>query len=176
MGAVFCDCEKKKNGYVDGSVPDFDSKLPSLQSGVPQTEIKGMNKGENLNAIWASLDKSSTVGKGVGNPKEKYEFIEQIGLGTFGQVFKVKIKKSGDLRAMKVIKKQDHSISFEKSVVHEIEMLESVDHPNVLKVFEFYDCPEHICIVSELGEGGSLSQCLDTIVKESEIVKAHIIF
>ena len=176
MGAVFCDCEKKKNGYVDGSVPDFDSKLPSLQSGVPQTEIKGMNKGENLNAIWASLDKSSIVGKGVGNPKEKYEFIEQIGLGTFGQVFKVKIKKSGDLRAMKVIKKQDHSISFEKSVVHEIEMLESVDHPNVLKVFEFYDCPEHICIVSELGEGGSLSQCLDTIVKESEIVKAHIIF
>ena len=176
MGAVFCDCEKKKNGYVDGSVPDFDSKLPSLQSGVPQTEIKGMNKGEHLNAIWASLDKSSTVGKGVGNPKEKYEFIEQIGLGTFEQVFKVKIKKSGDLRAMKVIKKQDHSISFEKSVVHEIEMLESVDHPNVLKVFEFYDCPEHICIVSELGEGGSLSQCLDTIVKESEIVKAHIIF
>ena len=106
MGAVFCDCEKKKNGYVDGSVPDFDSKLPSLQSGVPQTEIKGMNKGENLNAIWASLDKSSTVGKGVGNPKEKYEFIEQIGLGSFSQIFKVKVKQTGGVGAVKVIKKR----------------------------------------------------------------------
>ena len=177
MGALFCDCDKKKNGnYINGSVPDFDSKLPSLQSGTPQREMKGFNKKESVNEIWASLDKSSIVGKGVGNPKEKYEFIEQIGLGTFGQVFKVKIKKTGDLRAMKVIKKKDNSISFEKNVVREIEMLESVDHPNVLKVFEFYDCPEHICIVSELGEGGSLSHCLDQIVKESEIVKAHIIF
>ena len=46
----------------------------------------------------------------------------------------------------------------------------------MLKIFEFYDCPEHICIISELGKGGSLSKSLNNLVKESEVVKAHIMF
>lgn len=177
MGAIFCDCEKKSNSpYVDGKVPDFEAKKTNQHSGAPEREIKGFNKTDSLKELWSSLDKSSLIGKGVGNPKEKYEFMEQIGLGTFGQVFKVQVKKTGDLRAMKVIRKKDESISFEKSIIKEIELLESIDHPNVLKVFEFYDCPEHICIVTELGKGGTLSKRLNNIVKESEIVKAHIMF
>ena len=102
--------------------------------------------------------------------------MEQIGAGTFGVVYKAKIKKTGELRAIKIIKKQKDSIAYEKNIIREIELLESIDHPNMIKIYEFYDCPEYICIVSELGKGGSLANNLNTILNESETVKALIMF
>ena len=103
MGALFCGCEKKE---IDASVPDFEAKQPTQQKGGPKREIKNFNKNDNLNEIWSSLDNSHLIGKGIGNPKEKYEFIEQIGLGSFSQIFKVKVKQTGGVGAVKVIKKK----------------------------------------------------------------------
>ena len=67
-------------------------------------------------------------------------------------------------------------MSTEKAIITEVELLETIDHPNILKIYEFYDCPENICIIGELGRGGPLSKCIKKIINESETVKAHLMF
>jgi len=38
----------------------------------------------------------------------------------------------------------------------EIEILKTVDHPNVVKLMDVYEDERHICLVMELMEGGEL--------------------
>ena len=182
MGNLFCDCTRKAEtpSRPDDNIPDF-KESPTIQNKIishtkAKTEIDGFSKKTTMNEIWNNLEQSSIIGKGKGNPRDKYQFMEQIGAGTFGVVYKAKIKKTGELRAIKIIKKQKDSIAYEKNIIREIELLESIDHPNIIKIYEFYDCPEYICIVSELGKGGSLANNLNTILNESETVKALIMF
>ena len=161
MGNLFCDCTRKVEpvSRPEDNLPDFKEsnmiKDKILTGTGTKKEIDGFSKKITINEIWNDLEQSSLIGKGKGNPRDKYQFLEQIGEGSFGVVYKAKIKKTGELRAIKIIKKQKDSIAYEKNIIKEIELLESIDHPNIIKIYEFYDCPEYICIVSELGKGGS---------------------
>jgi serine/threonine protein kinase len=38
----------------------------------------------------------------------------------------------------------------------EIEILKTLDHPNVVKLIDVYECEKHTCLVMELMEGGEL--------------------
>jgi|TARA_B110000285_G_C15011927_1_gene556928 calcium-dependent protein kinase len=38
----------------------------------------------------------------------------------------------------------------------EIEILKTIDHPNVVKLIDVYEDERHICLVMELMEGGEL--------------------
>ena len=182
MGNLFCDCTRKVEpvSRPEDNLPDFKEsnmiKDKILTGTGTKKEIDGFSKKITINEIWNDLEQSSLIGKGKGNPRDKYQFLEQIGEGSFGVVYKAKIKKTGELRAIKIIKKQKDSIAYEKNIIKEIELLENIDHPNIIKIYEFYDCPEYICIVSELGKGGSLAKNLNSILKESETVKALIMF
>lgn len=177
MGNLFCDCEKKTpvTVNIDAGLPDFEQKNKVLKSG-PQSSIGVVRKPTSQDDFWNSLENSSLIGKGEGNPKEKYEFISEVGKGSFGVVYKAKLKKTGDLRAIKIIKKSDNSVSVTKKLIREIELLENSDHPNIIKIYEFYNCPDYVCIVSDFGKGGSLANSLNQIIKESETTKAQIMF
>jgi calcium-dependent protein kinase len=39
---------------------------------------------------------------------------------------------------------------------HEIEILKSLDHPNILKLYEFYEDEKRFYLVTELCSGGEL--------------------
>ena len=112
MGNLFCDCTRKAEtpSRPDDNIPDF-KESPTIQNKIishtkAKTEIDGFSKKTTMNEIWNNLEQSSIIGKGKGNPRDKYQFMEQIGAGTFGVVYKAKIKKTGELRAIKIIKKQ----------------------------------------------------------------------
>ena len=68
--------------------------------------------------------------------ESSYSIHEVIGQGTFGCVKRIVHKDLRDERAMKIIKKK--SLASEEEFLHEIEMLKSIDHPNVLKYYECY--------------------------------------
>ena len=135
--------------------------------------MKGFSKNFTKIQNWSTLRNSSLIGKGVGDSKENYTFLDQLSKSEISMLYEVKLKKTGELRSIKIIKKGDHSMSTEKAIITEIELLETIDHPNILKIYEFYDCPENICIIGELGRGGPLSKCIKKIINESETVKAH---
>ena len=75
---------------------------------------------------------------------ERYVVESVIGKGAYGEVSLIKDKISNNTRAMKVIPKEICNTSNSASVVSEINMLKSLDHPNIIKMYEFYQLPNFV--------------------------------
>ena len=71
-------------------------------------------------------------------------------------------KASKQLRAMKVIKKETSTSEYLSSLLSEIEILKQLDHPNIVKIYEFYQDKYNFYLITEYIEGGEL---FDKIVK-----------
>ena len=84
---------------------------------------------------------------------EEYEPVKQLGVGGYGQVFLVKHKKMNLLRAMKVIPAK--SKTGEKTN-EEIELLKQLDHPNIVKLFEYFCDDDKYYLITEYCKGGDL--------------------
>ena len=97
-------------------------------------------------------------------PEDDYRIINKLGKGSFGSVYKVKHKITGDIRAMKIIKNPLNSNNnpLDKKFLKEIQLLKELEHPNIIKIFEYYIDDHYHYIVQELVTGGEL---YDTIVK-----------
>ena len=59
---------------------------------------------------------------------------------------------------MKVIHKEKIQLGSEEeqAMINEINILKTLDHPNIMKVFEYYNNDNCLFIVSELLSGGEL--------------------
>ena len=64
---------------------------------------------------------------------------------------------------MKQIQRSKQELVSTVSLLNEIEILKELDHPNILKIFEYYTTNDSIYIISELCEGGEL---FDKITEE----------
>ena len=92
-------------------------------------------------------------------PEENYKIINKLGKGSFGSVFKVKHKITGEIRAMKIIKNNpnnDGSQIVSEKFLKEIQVLKELEHPNIIKIFEYYIDDKYHYIITELLTGGEL--------------------
>ena len=83
-----------------------------------------------------------------------YEPLEQIGQGSFGKVFKVKQISTGNIYAMKVVSKIWHFQDGNKNCLREISILKKLDHPNVLKIYEYFSNDKYYYFIMEYVGGG----------------------
>ena len=97
------------------------------------------------------------------DPSIDYTIIKELGSGSFATVYLVKYNTSGVIRAMKAIKKGADDYDNELEIINEINILMKMDHPNIVKIFEFYNSPTHFYLITEYCEGGCL---FDLIVKQ----------
>ena len=104
------------------------------------------------------LTEGILVKQSKGVPEEYYENIRTLGQGAFGLVYLGKHKISGVERAIKNINKDQANLSKEeeKTLIKEINILKTLDHPNIMKVYEYFNTPDCFSIVSELCTGGEL--------------------
>ena len=104
------------------------------------------------------LTEGILVKQSKGAPEEYYENIRTLGEGSFGLVYLGKHKISGVERAIKNINKDQANLSREeeKTLIKEINILKTLDHPNIMKVYEYFNTPDCFSIVSELCTGGEL--------------------
>lgn len=59
------------------------------------------------------------------------------------------------IRALKVIKKSRYKSEAEcKLIKNEIAIMKVVDHPNIVKLYEFFEDEESFYIITELCSGG----------------------
>ncbi len=78
------------------------------------------------------------VNENKGDFRKFYKVEETLGEGSYGKVYKVKQRTSNKVYAMKLIRKDIESEESNKSFLNEIYILRKLDHPNILKIFEFF--------------------------------------
>ena len=116
----------------------------------PKTKINSLSR--------LPISTKNVIRKQSGNPFEIYKIIKKLGNGTFGQVFEIKHKKTGILRAMKVIPKNNARPGFtDKDIIHEIMIMKNLDHPHVIKLYEFYIDDYNYYLINEFCSEGDLS-------------------
>ena len=107
--------------------------------------------------------------------QEVYKIERDLGEGGYGKVFLVRHRKMQLLRAMKVI--SVNSKNEEEKTDDEIELLKQLDHPNIVKLFEYFSDSEKYYLITEYCKGGDLS---DLIIKKkkklSEESAAYIMY
>jgi calcium-dependent protein kinase len=102
--------------------------------------------------------------------KKTYKVKERIGNGSYGKVFKVYHYDSRAHRAMKVIKKEYlKQQDDDKLFLKEIEIMTSLDHPNILKILEYFMDDNYYYIVTELITGGELFDHVAQLKNFSEV-------
>ena len=111
------------------------------------------------------------------NPYEKYEKISLLGSGSFGDVYKVKRKKNNAIRALKEInKKYLKEINASNELKNEINILKEIDHPNILKIYEFFEDNEKLYIVMEFCDSGDISEKMDNFGEFGEFVLKYVMY
>ena len=161
------------NNFIPGSTSDLKS-LPISDINIPtnkKIKIKSLSR--------LPISTKNLIRKNEGNPFENYKLLKKLGQGTFGQVYKIIHKKTGIIRAMKVIPKNNLKPGFtDKDIIHEITIMKNLDHPHVIKLFEFYIDEYNYYLINEFCTEGDLSEKIlklksfpETIVK---IIMAQI--
>lgn len=90
------------------------------------------------------------------DPKEDYIIEKKLGEGGYGMVWRVKNKKSKLIRAMKKIKRYSNNIEDFNETKNEIETLKKMDHPNIVKIFDYYMDDDYYYLITEFCENGEL--------------------
>ena len=110
-------------------------------------------------------------------PSDDYKRLNYLGEGSYATVYCVENRITGSKRAMKVISKGDNcNEEDDKEITNEISILRTLDHPNILKIFEFYSSKESYSIVTELCQGGELFQEIIDRGPFNENYSAYVMF
>ena len=121
------------------------------------------NQKKNTSII---ISKQSFIKNSKGNVTQYYEVIKKIGEGAFGKIYKVKHKASGDFRAMKQIIKE--KVNKLETFKRELQILSIVDHPHIVRFFEFFEDEKYFYLIMELCSGGDLLDKMKEKTKNSK--------
>ena len=144
-------------------------------------EIGAKANKENPNTFCASstinLTNDIIVAQSKADPGLDYKKLNFLGEGSFAAVYRVQNRITDAVRAMKVINKSSTcSAEDDKEILNEINILRTMDHPNILKIFEFYSNKESFSIVTELCSGGELFQEIVDKGPFSENYSAYVMY
>lgn len=107
---------------------------------------------------------------------EDFEIIKPISRGAFGRVFLAKKRVTGDLFAIKVLKKADMiRKNAVESILAERDILISVRNPFVVRFFYSFTCRENLYLVMEYLNGGDLYSLLRGLgCLDEDMARAYI--
>ena len=134
-----------------------------------RTDYNKYKSNKDISQVFVDY-KTFIKGKPYSELNKEYKQGIDIGEGGFGKVKTIIHKKTGQLRAMKLIKKS------KEFNLDEIDNLMLLNHPNILKLFEYYyDEKENIYIITEYIRGEELFNKIQEKGKFSEEDTAVII-
>ena len=103
-----------------------------------------------------SLSFESLVPLQSGKPSKKYKVLSHLGNGSYGKVYKAMNLKTENLVAIKSVKKKKDKEDEDKIVSNEIDFLKRLSHPNIVKIYEFYDIKDNYYLITEYCKYGEL--------------------
>ena len=105
------------------------------------------------------------------DPWSIYEELEEIGFGAYGVVKKVCLKTNRDtIRAIKIIPKDMLNQGFDdEKLSNEILILKNLDHPNIMKIYEFFEDEKNYYMVTDFYDQQNLCQNIDKLYFMNQI-------
>lgn len=112
----------------------------------------------------AGFSREAFISRRKGRPEDHYKLQGIIGAGSFGIVRKVLCRQSKVQRVMKVVDKQKAlSGGYPLTLImEEIDKLKSLDHPAVLRLFEYYADAKALYLITDLLQGGDLLEAVES--------------
>ncbi|KAL7024768.1 hypothetical protein ACKWTF_013190 [Chironomus riparius] len=140
------------NLAVDDMDENDDQKQQSTQqiSGINQATIDNIMSGiENTGAVKMNNHRKKL--------RQRFDIIKKLGQGTYGKVQLGINKETGQEVAIKTIKKS--KIETEADLIRirrEVQIMSSVQHPNIIHIYEVFENREKMVLVMEFAAGGEL--------------------
>ena len=102
------------------------------------------------------ITNQSLVEEQSGNPYQKYKIINKTGDGAYGSVFcAINIHTGVKIAMKKILKIKENKVD-DMEIKNEFNILKKLDHPNIVKIFEFYDSNSNYYIITEYCKYGEL--------------------
>eukprot|EP00667_Euglena_gracilis_P000142 EG_transcript_142 len=148
------------DGHSEISDEDVQPLIPTTQLSLSETQIRqAISLGELKTAITKKAESVRTGMDNCGNRYiNEYTLLEQLGVGAYGTVYQVVNTYNEQIYALKSANKRQLTKSVGSFRI-EVEILQSLNHPNIIKVFEIIDDPnsQEVYFVIEFVEGGSVA-------------------
>ncbi|KAM8704047.1 hypothetical protein ACLKA7_008631 [Drosophila subpalustris] len=149
--------ESTPNGTAAGAggaaaAAGMDAAANSLahRSGIPQDQIDNIMSGiANTGDVKMNNHRKKL--------RQRFDIIKKLGQGTYGKVQLGINKETGQEVAIKTIKKC--KIEAEADLVRirrEVQIMSSVQHPNIIHIYEVFENREKMVLVMEFAAGGEL--------------------
>jgi calcium-dependent protein kinase len=107
---------------------------------------------------------------------KEYMFKEGLlGKGAFGEVRKAINISTSEIRAIKSVSKNNCSLEEQDRILNEINVMKSIDHPNIVKIYEYFQDSKFIYIVMEMVQGKNLMEKLHEVKSFPEKEAAGIL-
>eukprot|EP00918_Siedleckia_nematoides_P015026 GHVU01032597.1.p1 GENE.GHVU01032597.1~~GHVU01032597.1.p1 ORF type:complete len:371 (+),score=89.90 GHVU01032597.1:204-1316(+) len=140
-----------------------------------RTRIPGPD-GESRSPAAASPGSATAMTPGMfiqqqsGVFSERYQGLKVLGKGSFGEVILCKDRTTAIECAVKVISKRSlKKNSSSAALLKEVQLLKELDHPNIMKLYEFFEDAGYFYLVGELYTGGEL---FDEIISRKRFSEA----
>ena len=111
----------------------------------------------------------SLITQNFGSPDKYYKKLRNLGSGSYGTVYLAKNILKENLVAIKVIEKIPSNIIDDMEIKNEINILKTLSHPNIVKIYEFFDTALNYYIVTEYCKKGELFEYINNIYSERQL-------
>ncbi|OMJ70581.1 hypothetical protein SteCoe_31417 [Stentor coeruleus] len=109
----------------------------------------------NINEI--KIDPGLFVNENKKKFQDVYRAAQSLSTGIYGEVKTCFHRETGQKRAVKILKKDLMRSELEKTfLLKEISILKSLDHPNIIRTYEFFEDLKHMYLIMEYCSGGEL--------------------
>ena len=104
-----------------------------------------------------------------------YKIGKSLGSGTYGEVRLITSRQTSHERAVKIFRKAAFQTKKQKfDLSNEIEILKKMDHPNIIRILEYFEDEKRLYIIMEKCEGGELYAHILKSSSFSEVVAIKI--
>ena len=102
-------------------------------------------------------------------PHKKYKILSKLGAGAYGTVYLAQNVLTKNNVAMKRIDKDSEDLLTDNEIIDEIEILKKLDHPDIVKIIEFYNTRDAYYIINDYCQDGELYNQITKRFNETQI-------